>query len=201
MREELDEMEKDVLKEMSSIGAGNAATLLSKKTGQEIRLSTPIYKLLSFDQFGKYAAVPEQVAICAFAKLKGEVIGNVMLAFDRESAFEMADLLQKRKIGTTRWLSQEDQLELRQVSRLVLRCYLNAISRFMSHALKSEKLRMFSTSGDAIIDLILLGAKKSDNFIVLENNLSAESKAHIKGRYIFILRVAEGLFSPVLLNK
>jgi len=201
MKEELTEMEKDVLKEISNMGAGNASTLLSKEIGEEIRLFTPVYKLISFDQFEKTIAVPKGVAICAFAKLKGEVLGSVMLVFDTKSAFALADLLQKRKMGTTRWLSEEDQLKLKQVGHLVLRCYLNAISHFISYELNSEKLRMFSTLGDAVIDLMLLGAKKSDHFIVLENNFFVESKAHVEGKYDFILRATEELFLPVLLNK
>jgi len=201
MVEELTEMEKDVLKEISNMGAGNASTLLSKKIGKEIKLSIPDYELMSFDQFEKYVAVPEGVAICAFAKLKGEVLGSVMLVFDRKSAFELADLLQKRKMGTTQWLSEKDQLKLKQVGHLVLRCYLNAISRFLNYELNSEKLRIFSTLGDAVIDLMLLGAKKSDDFIVLRSNFVAEAKANVGGRYVFILRATEGLLSPVLLNK
>jgi len=201
MVEELTEMEKDVLKEIANIASGNASTLLSKEIGEEITLSTPAYKLISFDQFEKSVTVPKGVVICAFAKLKGEVLGSMMLVFDRKSAFALADLLQKKKIGTTEWLSERDQLKLKEVGHLVLRCYLNAISRFINYQLNSEKLRMFSTLGDAVIDLMLLGAKKSDRFIVLENNFVAKAKAHVGGRYVFILRAAERLFLPVLLNK
>ena len=201
MEERLTEMEKDILKEISNMGAGNASTLLSKKIGEEIRLSTPVYKLISFDQVEKYVAVPKGVAICAFAKLKGEILGSTMLVFDTKSAFALADLLQKRKIGTTKWLSEKDQLKLKQVGHLVLRCYLNAISRFMNYELNSEKLRMFSTLGDAVIDLMLLGAKKSDHFIVLENNFVAEAKTHVAGRYVFILRTAQEYLLPMLVTS
>lgn len=201
MEEALTEMEKDVLKEISNMGAGNASTLLSKKIGEEIRLSTPFYELISYDQFEKYVAVPKGVAICAFAKLKGEVLGSVMLVFDRKSAFVLADLLQKRKIGTTQWLSEKDQLKLKQVGHLVLGCYLNAISRFLNYELHSEKLRMFSTLGDAVIDLMLLGAKKSDHFIVLQNNFVAKAKLHVEGRYDFILRKAEKYLLPASITS
>lgn len=198
MEEELTEMEKDVLKEISNMGAGNASTLLSKKIDEEIRLSTPVYELVSFDQFEKCVAVPKGVAICAFAKLKGEVLGSVMLVFERKSAFVLVDLLQKRKIGTTQWLSEEDQLRLKEVGHLVLGCYLNAISRFMNYELHSEKLRMFSTLGDAVIDLMLLGAKKSDHFVALQNNFVVGAKAHVRGRYDFILRTAQKYLFPIL---
>jgi len=201
MEEELTEMERDALKEISNMGAGNASTLLSKRIGEEIRLSTPVYKLIPFDQFEKCVAVPKGVAICAFAKLKGEVLGSVMLVFDRESAFALADLLQKRKIGTTQWLSEKDQLKLKQVGHFVLRCYLDALSHFMNYELNSEKLRMFSTLGDAVIDLMLLGAKKSDHFITLQNNFVAKTKAHVEGRYDLILRTAGNSLLPMLTNK
>lgn len=201
MAKELTEMEKDVLKEMSNVAAGNASTYLSEKIGEEIRLSIPAYKLMSHDQFEKHVVVPEGVAVCAFAKLKGEVLGSVMLVFDRKSAFEMVDLLQKRKMGTTEWLSEEDQLKLKEAGQLVLRCYLNAMSRFLNYELNSEDLRIFSTLGDAVIDLMLLGAKKSDSFILLENNFVAQAKANVEGRYVFVLRATERIFLPLLLNK
>ncbi len=200
MEEELTEMKKDVLKEISNMGAGNANTLLSKEIGKEISLSTPVYKLISFDQFEKSVAVPRGVAICAFAKLKGELLGSVMLVFDRKSAFVLADLLQKRKIETTQWLSEDDQLKLKEAGHLVLRCYLNAMSRFLNYELNSEELRIFSTLGDSVIDLMLLGANKSDCFIVLENNF-AEKTDNVDGKYVFILRAAENLSLPLLLNK
>jgi len=201
MEEELTEMERDVLKEISNMGAGNASTLLSKKIGEEIRLSTPVYELISSDQFENYVAVPKGVAICAFAKLKGEIMGSTMLVFDRKTAFVLSDLLQKRRIGTTQWLSEKDQLKLKQVGHLVLRCYLNAISRFMNYELNSEKLRMFSTLGDAVIDLMLMGAKKSDHFIVLENNFVAVTKTHVAGRYVLILRTADENLLPMLVTS
>jgi len=201
MEEILTEMEKDVLKEISNMGAGNASTFLSKKIGDEIKLSTPVYKLISFDQFEKYFAIPKGVAICAFAKLKGEVLGSVMLVFDTKSAFALIDLLQKKEMGTTTWLSEKDQLKLKQVGHLVLRCYLNAISRFMNYELNSDKLRIFSTLGDAVIDLMLLGAKKSDHFIVLQNNFVAKAKSHVAGRYGFILRTAKKSLLPMFVTS
>jgi len=201
MVQELTEMEKDAVKEISNMAVGNASTLLSKKIGKEIRLSIPVYKLISFDQLEKHVAVPEGVAICAFAKLKGEVLGSVMLVFDAKSAFAMVDLLQKRKIGTTKWLSGKDQLRLKEVGHLVLRCYLDAISRFINYELDSEKLRIFSTLGDAVIDLISLGAKKSDRFILLQSDFVAEAKAHIRGRYFFVLRAAKRLFLPIITEQ
>jgi len=201
MEEELTEMERDALKEISNIGAGNASTLLSERIGEEIRLSTPICRLISFDQFEECVSVPKGVAICAFAKLKGEVLGSVMLVFDRESAFALADLLQKRKIGTTQWLTEKDQLKLKQVGHLVLRCYLDALSRFISYELDSQKLRMFSTLGDAVIDLMLLGAKKSDHFITLQNAFAAGTKANVEGSYDFILRTAGNSLLPMLTDR
>lgn len=179
MVEKLSEMGKDFLKEMASIATGNASTILSEKVGQEIKLTAPVCKLVSPIEAEKHVMVSKGIAVCTFAKVRGRSLGSAMLVFDNESAFRMADLLQNRKLGTTDWLSEGDQKKLLKMGNTVFECYLEAMRHFMDTDLQLEDLKLFSTIGDAVVDLIL--GRNIEGFILAIKNgfvMQEPVKAH-----------------------
>ena len=97
MTEKLTVMEKDVLTEIANVASGNASTILSEKIGKEIKLSIPFQNLVSVKEIPKLFPVPKGVAVCTFAKLKGDILGGMMFSFDLENALILADLLQHKK--------------------------------------------------------------------------------------------------------
>lgn len=183
MVEELTEMEKDVLKEITSIASGNASTILSKKIGKEIKLSIPFQKLTSLKEVEKNIPIPKGIAICTFARLKGDLLGSVMLTFDRKSAFALADLLQKKKLGTTEWLSEKDQKELIYLSNSLLQSYLKAMSNFLKLNTGISEIKIFSTVGDAIVDLLYL-TKPQGPILTLGTEFFPQGI--LKGKLLFI---------------
>lgn len=183
MVEELTEMEKDVLKEIANIASGNASTLLSKKIRQEIKLSIPFQKLTSVKEVEKNIPIPKGIAICTFAKLKGDILGSVMLVFDRKNAFVLADLLQKKKLGTTEWLSEKDQKELIYLSNSLLESYLKAMSDFLNLNAKIGEFKIFSTVGDAIVDLLYLNKPQGP---ILTIGTEFSPQGILKGKLVFI---------------
>lgn len=191
MVQKFGELEKDFVKELSSIGSGNASTLLSKEIGAEIKLVTPKYNTVSIDQFDKSIKMPKGMAICVFAKFESDILGAVMLILDERSAFVMADLLQKKKMGTTKWLSKEDQDALKNLGHLLLKSYLNAIAPFLASEATENEMRIFSTIGEAVLDIATLGASKSDSFIILQNDFIAEGSSRVEGKFTYIMRAGK----------
>lgn len=195
MVEKLTEIEKDFLKEMTSIAAGNASTLLSKKTGQEITLSVSTYELISHDEVEGFVGTPKGIVVCTFAKLRGKALGSVMLVFSTKSAFILADLLQKKKVGTTKWLSERDQEELLQMGNSVFQCYSKALANFVDIDLRLEDLKIFSTIGDAVMEL-LLAVPVEGPILALRNELTAQEFLKAKVWFLFFLRM-EGALSLI----
>ncbi|MCW3984859.1 MAG: chemotaxis protein CheC [Candidatus Bathyarchaeota archaeon] len=192
MVEKLTEIEKDFLKEMTNIAVGNASTLLSEKTGQEIMLTVPDYTIISHAKIKEYAEAPEGIAVCTFAKLKGETVGSVMLVFGSESALKMADLLQNKKTGTTKWLSEEGQKALLQMGNTVFECYLEAIAHFMDIKMQLGDVKLFSTIGDAVLD-VLLARPIEGPVLAVRNELAVKDIAKANVWFLFFLRIKGAL--------
>jgi len=186
MGQKLTEMHKDFLKEIASIGAGNASTLLSKLTGKEINMTVSTFDMASPQKMAKIVNASRRLVVVQYASIGGELGGTVLLVFPRESALSLVDLLQRREPGTTEWLSKEDQDTLKRVSRCLVMCYLDAIKGFLNIRLQPSELRIFSTFGETIMDLIDLALKKkTEQVFYLDTKLSV--KPNIEGGFNFLL--------------
>jgi len=182
----LEEVHKDFLKEIASIGAGNTSTLLSKLTGKEVTTTISTFEMVSPKNISTIVSASKRLVVVQYASIGGELGGTILLVFPREKALSLLDLLRKREPGTTEWLSAEDQDLLKRVSRSLVVCYLNAIQGFLNARLQPSELRIFSTFGETITDLIDLTLKKrTKRVFYLNTKLSI--KPNIGGEFFFLL--------------
>lgn len=186
MVQKLEEVHKDFLKEIASIGAGNTSTLLSKLTGKEVTTTISTFEMVSPKNISTIVSASKRLVVVQYASIGGELGGTILLVFPREKALSLLDLLRKREPGTTEWLSAEDQDLLKRVSRSLVVCYLNAIQGFLNARLQPSELRIFSTFGETITDLIDLTLKKrTKRVFYLNTKLSI--KPNIGGEFFFLL--------------
>ena len=61
--EELSELEFDVLKEISNIGTGNAATAISTMLGGQVGIEVPVIKFLNFSELSEIIGGAENEVI------------------------------------------------------------------------------------------------------------------------------------------
>ena len=94
--EELTDVEFDVLKEVSNIGTGNAATAVSKILDGRIAIKVPVIKFLSFSEVSEAIGGAENEVVGILITLSGEIDGIMMFILDKHSARIVVDhMLQK----------------------------------------------------------------------------------------------------------
>lgn len=71
------EIKMDVLKEVGNIGAGNAATALSRLLNKPIDMAVPEVQLLPFEQIAESIGGSEQLVIAVFLRVEGDAPGNL----------------------------------------------------------------------------------------------------------------------------
>ncbi|WP_279041865.1 chemotaxis protein CheC, partial [Brevibacillus borstelensis] len=76
----------DVLREVGNIGAGNAATALSKLIQKEIDMKVPQVKIIPFDEVADCVGGPEAVVVTVFLRVEGDCPGNMFFILDMASA-------------------------------------------------------------------------------------------------------------------
>ena len=193
MVQKLDEVHKDFLKEMASIGAGNSSTLLSTLIDKEVNVTVSTFDIVSPKNISKLVTTSKELVVVQYAPLGGELVGNILLVFPRKSALSLIDLLKKREPGTTDWLSQNEQDLLKKTSGSLVKCYLDAIKDFLGIVIAPSELRIFSVFGDTINDLIDLTLKKTKKQVFYLNT-TLRIKPNVEGEISFIFEEALGSF-------
>lgn len=188
-----DELHKDFLQEIASIGTGNASALLSTLTDKEVNVTVSTSDMVSPKNISNLVSASKKLVVVQYAPIGGELVGNILLVIPRESALSLIDLLQKKKLGTTKWLSKEEQDTLKKASRSLVKCYLDAIEGFLNIGIKHGKLRIFSTFGETINELIDLTLKKETKQIFYLNT-KMRIKPNIEGEFFFLFEEALSSF-------
>lgn len=125
---ELDTLELDTLKEIGSIGAGNAATALSSLIEKQIRIKNPEVRIMGYNEMIEWIGGPEEITAGVMVKMSGQING-VMLSIQQ---LDFVNLILGRMFGK----SVEDYSQLREmetsalieVGNILISTYINALS-------------------------------------------------------------------------
>lgn len=92
----LSPVQLDALKEVSNIGAGNAATALSQLLSKKIDMTVPAVNIIRmselFDEIGD-----EKLAVGVIVRVLGDAPGNILFVFDKDTALGIVESLTGEK--------------------------------------------------------------------------------------------------------
>lgn len=191
---ELTEKQRNTLREIANIGAGNASTMLSEAIRHEVRLKTLTFNIISLEQLSWLIGVSRKLIVSVFNSIGCGVLGNIILVFPLESACLVVDMIEKTALGTTRQLTSRALRIFKRVNLSLIKCYIDAIARFLEISIQPEELRLIGIYSDKIIDLVDLSMKeKLEHVFMLKTELSV--KPDVEGEFYFLLKES---FIPLL---
>jgi chemotaxis protein CheC len=123
----------DVLREISSVGSGSAATALSQLLRTKVSISVPQVSLMSSDRISveSFFLAPDEVGLAVDLKIVGSLKGGIVVLFAQKSALLMIDILAKRPIGSTQLLNLLEASALAESSHILSGAYLNAMGEML----------------------------------------------------------------------
>ncbi|WP_071433357.1 chemotaxis protein CheC [Angelakisella massiliensis] len=133
---ELNGLELDTLREIGSIGTGNAATALSSMLGCTVHMETPEVRIMGYNEAIEWIGGPETVTAGVLARVEGE-IGGIMLAVQK---MEFVNVALQRMVGHQ--IGEYDQLDeldisaLVEVGNIMISAFINALSGLTNMTIK-----------------------------------------------------------------
>lgn len=179
-------VEMDALKEISSIGAGNAATALSQMLNRKIMMSVPNIQVLPIKDVPNVIGGPDTLVAGIYTRLLGDVFGSVLLTFPRESSFALADVLMGHAVGTTKILTKMTRSLLKETGMIVTGAFLTALSRVIKATIIPRVPSLTLDMVGAIIDFILIDLSQEVEYAILIEVQFEEKEANVNGHF-FIL--------------
>ena len=128
-------LQMDALKEVGNIGAAHAATALSQITGQTIMIAVSRVNIVPLKGISQILEGPEEKVVAVYSKVLGDVVGGIVLVLCHRDALSLADFLQKKTPGATKYLSEVENSALKESGAILSSSYLRAIGGFMKMSL------------------------------------------------------------------
>lgn len=125
--DELDFMEIDTLREIGSIGTGNAATALSQLLQKEVRITMPEVRIMGYNEAIEWIGGAEEITAGVLVRLGGEING-IMLSVQQ---IDFVNLVQESMLGHR----VKDYMELHEmecsalieVGNIMISTFINAL--------------------------------------------------------------------------
>ncbi|MFT8321473.1 MAG: chemotaxis protein CheC [Bacillus sp. (in: firmicutes)] len=167
----------DVLREIGNIGAGNAATSLSKLLNKKIDMKVPNVRIVSFDEMMEMAGGAENIVAGVFLRIEGDVPGSMFFMLPIEQATNFI----KDMIGDASIQLQTppfDELAisaLQELGNILSGSYLSSLSDFTNLSLYPSVPALAIDMVGAIISYGLIELSQvSDYAIVINTALNEE---------------------------
>ena len=126
--DELNSLELDTLREVGSIGTGNAATALSQMLGRQVKITMPEVRIMEYNEAIEWIGGPEEITAGVLVKLSGQLSG-IMLSVQ---SLEFVNIVLESMLSmTVKDYSQLAELEgsaLIEVGNIMISTFINALS-------------------------------------------------------------------------
>src|SRR2546427_7168600 len=119
------------LKEGANIGAGHAATALSRLTNRRIMISVPEINIARLEEVPELLGNASDVVAAVLMHMLGDLTGRTLLLFPEAVGRRLCDMLLRRPIGTTDVFDVLEQACLKEAGNILSGAYMNALSDFM----------------------------------------------------------------------
>ncbi|WML43724.1 chemotaxis protein CheC [Neobacillus sp. PS3-40] len=167
----------DFLKEIGNIGAGNAATALSKLLNKKIEMNVPDVRIVSFDEMVEMAGGAENVVASVFLRIEGDAPGSMFFVLPLHQANHFI----KQMIGDIHFSFEQPPYNemalsaLQELGNILSGSYLTALSDFTHISLYPSVPALEIDMVGAIISFGLIEhSQVSDYAIVIDTALNEE---------------------------
>lgn len=196
---ELSSLQLDALKEVGTIGAGNAATVLSTLLGRRIPMTVPQARLLPLtevvDALG--GAEKEVVGICT--AVSGDAKASILFLLPLERARHLVHLLLHQEEGEGGAFSDMEQSALGEVTNILTGAYLQALSE-MTHLQFHPTVPAFAHDmAGALVDSILSEiGQVADYALLIDTDFVTDDEGEGVRGHFFLVPDPDSL--PVILQ-
>lgn len=126
--EELDGLELDTIREIGSIGTGNAATALSSMLESKVRISVPEVRIMGYNEAIDWIGGPEVITAGVLVQLSGEINGIMLSVQQMDFVNLVLERMVGRRVAGYEELTELDRSALVEVGNIMISTFINALS-------------------------------------------------------------------------
>ncbi|MGM9934231.1 MAG: chemotaxis protein CheC [Clostridium sp.] len=172
----------DALKEVSNIGAGNAATALSMLLNKKIDMSVPSVNVVRLEDVVE--ANGESEVSGTVVRVLGDIAGNILLVFEEDTVKKIIGKL----IGSETDVNSEmGQSVLCEIANIISASYMNSIAQLTNLAIAPSVPAVAYDMLGAILTTTFIESNQYDEYILdIETIFLDDTEENIGGHFYYI---------------
>ena len=176
--EEMGALEFDILKEIGSIGGGNAATALSSMLNAKVNMSMPAVKVLGFNPALNLLGDPEELVAAIFVEMSGELEGVMLFILTKEFADEIVQRMLGKGGVDMLELDEIDSSVLTEIGNIVISSYITAMSSLANVEVELSVPQFTANMLGGILSVpIAVMGQHSDRIMMITGEFKIDGKA------------------------
>ncbi len=168
---EISDDERDALKELSTIGAGHAATALSQLVKTPIGITLPKVSFLFSSDAKTILKKNKQTYVATKLNALGDISGTLFLIFELKKALTTVDTLFHLEKQTTDELDDKANSAINEVGNVIVASFLNTLSKFLNLTILPSVPEIIVGNKDEITKKFSSEKSSSEESIISNNAL------------------------------
>jgi chemotaxis protein CheC len=182
----LEAFKLDVLKEVGNIGAGNAATALSRLLDKPVDMNVPTVSFIPFEQIADRVGGFEQVVIAVFLRVEGDAPGNMFFLIEENSAKKLLrNLLSIDTVDETGY-SEMELSALSEIGNILAGSYLSSLADFTQLSMSPTVPAIAIDMAGAILSYGLVQYGEMGDSALLIDTKFLEGREELEGHFFLI---------------
>ncbi len=126
--DELTSLEIDTLREIGSIGTGNAATSLSEMLGKPIRITLPEVRIMGYNEAIEWIGGPEAITAGVLVKISGQMNGLMLSVQSLDFVNLVLNSMLDEDIQDYNELKELEKSALIEIGNIMISTFINALT-------------------------------------------------------------------------
>ncbi|MCG8514273.1 MAG: chemotaxis protein CheC [Halanaerobiales bacterium] len=181
----LSSLQKDALKEIGNVGAGNAATAFAQFLDCKIEMTVPSVEILSISEVPEITGGMEKVVVGVLLSVLGEAPGSILLILSEESTVNLLEIVLEQNIDLT-GLDEVQTSAVKEIGNILAGSYLNALNQMTGfNLIQSVPAFCYDMAGAILSSSMIPISEESDYALLIETKF-IKGDSEIEG-YFFLI--------------
>lgn len=184
----LGELHMDALRETANIGAGHAATALSRLTGRRVMVSVPEVSILPLEKVGGMLGDPGDVVSAVIVKVEGDMQGRTLQVFEGTTAAKLVSyLLNMRAPDFPSGFGDLERSAVKEIGNVIVGAYLNALAAFTGMSISMSVPAFAIDMAAAILMTSYLNFGSEEDFVLsIGTGLNVDGEEDLSAHFLLI---------------
>ena len=176
----------DLLKEISNIGAGNAAGALSEMIGAKVEISVPDCSLVGFSKIADMLGGPEKVMLGILVQFSGDLDGFILMMQEPADAANTLNVLMDARLDLCQELDTDTLEPMKEVCNILAGSYLTAISFMTGLKISASVPDMTIDMAMAIMNVPALVYGEAGEYVLMLDTRFGGKATGVSGHFFLI---------------